>query len=481
MVPMSLCDGFAVLDFETTGLSPAKGDRAIEVGVVHVAPDGTLEDEVETLIHVQRDLGPQSLHHISAAELMQAPDFAGIARSLGAFLEHRVFVAHNAQFDSGFLNREYERLGYRIPVDDSDTICTLKLARRILGVGGLSKCCARCGIENADAHSALSDARATAELLGIFMKEDPRWTGWQAMMAGAAEQDWPRITEGDQEWMPRRSHTRHDAAPYYGVVPSEPPARVSTAPTDASRSADDTLIAPVEAGGVDTTLMEIIASRCTAHPRFAADPGSVMRYLRLLDDSMVSASLSLHERIALADLASQLQLSQEECANAHEQYFHEVAQAAWEDGAPNAHERQRLLDIGHELTIPGTVIDHATADTLVDAPIDRISISDDIGRPVPLHRPFELCEGDHLVLTGAMSRQRGEWEGILRSLGLVPRNAVSRKTQLVIAADPDSESTKARKARSYHIPIVDEAWLEDAISDGIAVTANDRYPSATSW
>ena len=42
--------GYAVVDFETTGLSPAKGDRAIEIGLVHVAPDGTLEDEHETLI-----------------------------------------------------------------------------------------------------------------------------------------------------------------------------------------------------------------------------------------------------------------------------------------------------------------------------------------------------------------------------------------------------------------------------------------------
>ncbi len=49
--------GFAVVDFETTGLSPAKGDRAIEIGSVHVAPDGTLEDEHETLIHVDRSVG----------------------------------------------------------------------------------------------------------------------------------------------------------------------------------------------------------------------------------------------------------------------------------------------------------------------------------------------------------------------------------------------------------------------------------------
>lgn len=61
--------GFAVVDFETTGLSPAKGDRAIEIGLVHVAPDGTLEDEHETLIHVDRSVGASWVHHITARDL----------------------------------------------------------------------------------------------------------------------------------------------------------------------------------------------------------------------------------------------------------------------------------------------------------------------------------------------------------------------------------------------------------------------------
>ena len=63
--------GYAVVDFETTGLNPARGDRAIEIGLVHVAPDGTLEDEHETLIRVHRDIGAQWIHHISAVELMR--------------------------------------------------------------------------------------------------------------------------------------------------------------------------------------------------------------------------------------------------------------------------------------------------------------------------------------------------------------------------------------------------------------------------
>ena len=148
--------GYAVVDFETTGLNPARGDRAIEIGLVHVAPDGTLEDEHETLIRVHRDIGAQWIHHISAVELIHAPEFEGIARELRDLLAGRVFVAHNVAFDSKFLLSEYRRLGADIPVNSHTMLCTMKLSRSLIGVGSLADCCREFGIDNEDAHSALS-------------------------------------------------------------------------------------------------------------------------------------------------------------------------------------------------------------------------------------------------------------------------------------------------------------------------------------
>lgn len=133
--------GYAVVDFETTGLSPAKGDRAIEIGLVHVAPDGTLEDEHETLIHVDRSVGASWVHHITARELLHAPDFEGIAHELRDLLAGRVFVAHNVSFDSRFLLAEYSRMGASIPVDQSTMLCTMKLSRSLIGRGKLADCC----------------------------------------------------------------------------------------------------------------------------------------------------------------------------------------------------------------------------------------------------------------------------------------------------------------------------------------------------
>ena len=80
---------------------------------------------------------------------------------------------------------------------------------------------------------------------------------------------------------------------------------------------------------------------------------------------------------------------------------------------------------------------------------------------------FRLHRGDRLVLTGTMNRSRDEWIYLLEGLGLVIWPTVTMQVRLVVAADIDSESTKARKARDYGIPIVDEDWLERALRNGL--------------
>ena len=176
---------------------------------MHVAPDGTLEDEHETLIHVDRSVGASWVHHITARELLHAPDFEGIAHELRDLLAGRVFVAHNVSFDSRFLLAEYSRMGASIPVDQSTMLCTMKLSRSLIGRGKLADCCEYFGIANEDAHSALSDAHATAILLGRLLEADPKWPGLQRRLdaAGAAAEQWPTFaTLPKKELLPRGTH-----------------------------------------------------------------------------------------------------------------------------------------------------------------------------------------------------------------------------------------------------------------------------------
>jgi DNA polymerase III subunit epsilon len=120
----------AFLDFETTGLSPQRGDRVCEVALQRIV-NRTIETSYSTLINPQRPLSERSfaVNQISAEQLANAPTFADIAGSLRAALASTVIVAHNAPFDLEFLHTELALAAQpplRVPAID-----TLAIARRL--------------------------------------------------------------------------------------------------------------------------------------------------------------------------------------------------------------------------------------------------------------------------------------------------------------------------------------------------------------
>ena len=135
-------DGFAVIDIETTGLSP-QSDRVIELAIVHVDPMGAETGRFETLINPGRDLGPQRRHGIRAGDVLGAPSFADVAAELIGLLDGRVAVAHHAAFVSRFLFAEFERSGIGV-WNRPAFLCTMQLARHFLPGSGraLRDCCA---------------------------------------------------------------------------------------------------------------------------------------------------------------------------------------------------------------------------------------------------------------------------------------------------------------------------------------------------
>src|SRR5437660_1614391 len=98
---------FAVVDVETTGLSPRLGDRVCEIAVVR-GRCGEMVDKWSTLVHPGRTIpfDAQSIHHISDAMVRTAPRFSHIAPAFLSSLENTVLVAHNAPFDLNFLRNE---------------------------------------------------------------------------------------------------------------------------------------------------------------------------------------------------------------------------------------------------------------------------------------------------------------------------------------------------------------------------------------
>ena len=197
--------GYAVVDLETTGLDPNRQHRIVELAVVHVSPAGEITGQWETLVNPRRDLGPQRIHRVTAAQTSYAPTFDRVAEELASLLAGRVVVAHNLRFDGGFLAAEYARHGYRVPLGPHIGLCTMLLAPKYLPGAGrsLADCCAAIGVTISDAHRASADALATAHLLAAYLRKDPGGPLWKQELELAGEHPWPDFVHPSGKWVAR--------------------------------------------------------------------------------------------------------------------------------------------------------------------------------------------------------------------------------------------------------------------------------------
>jgi len=182
----------AFVDVETTGCALGR-DRIIDVAVIG-ARGGEIEFEWQSLVNPGGlvGAGTTALTGIDNDMLAGAPSFADIARELRERLAGRVFVAHNARFDYGFIRREFARL-------DSDwhatSLCTVRLSRALypdMPRHNLDAVMERHGIVIENRHRAMPDAQA---LLGFWRRVRAEWPPEE--LQRALEASAPRITLPD--------------------------------------------------------------------------------------------------------------------------------------------------------------------------------------------------------------------------------------------------------------------------------------------
>lgn len=165
---------WALVDVETSGLV-ARRDRVLSIAVVTIGPDGEQTGEFSTLLNPGCDPGPVDVHGLTAERLLGAPAFEEVAGRIGALLQDRVLVAHNAQFDYDFLAHEFARARLYLPV--SQRLCTLALNRQVdppaedMKLGTLA---AHYGVPQTRAHDALDDTRVLAGILRATLREAAR-------------------------------------------------------------------------------------------------------------------------------------------------------------------------------------------------------------------------------------------------------------------------------------------------------------------
>lgn len=293
----------------------------------------------------------------------------------------------------------------------------MRLAQRYLPGAGrsLAGCCEATGLPLENAHSALYDARAAAALFRSYLACEGEPVPWNALVAHAARQPWPALPTGHAKLVVRGQayqQERHFLARLVDCLPSVPD----------QPGADD--------------------------------------YLAVLDAALIDRHLSDSEQDELLAVASEVDLTFEQVMNLHRGYLLELARVAWRDGVITDEERGDLVATAHLLGL-----DAAESEGSLAQARHEIDSGDGGGNPARWGT-FSLARGDLVVFTGQLGLPREEWEDRAVRAGLtVNGKNITRHTRLLVAADPDSPSGKARKAREYRVPIVTESRFAELLDE----------------
>jgi DNA polymerase III subunit epsilon len=418
---------FAVVDVETTGLSPKHHDRVIEVAVLRWLPDGTVTDQFVSLVNPGRDLGKTTIHGITGRDVASAPRFEDILGDVVDRLGNAVVVGHNIRFDAGFLNAECERAGCSLP--SYPTLCTLELASSFLDVDRrrLGDCCEHCGIEIGTAHSAADDARACAlllqRLLSLAIEEGHQ--SLEDLGCGISiPTTWPQLARSGK----------------------------ALARTDAQR-----LLA------AEQHYLARLVTRLTATSSSEKPPANLTAYLALLDRAMEDRVVSEEESEHLFELAHEWGLSGEQIRTAHRQYLDALVRAALADGVISDVEQSDLKEVTRLLGFDKQILNQALQEarsaltTSSTAPSDANNLA---GKSV--------CFTGELICTiGGNEITREQAQELAAAAGLKVAGSVTKALDILVVADPHTQSGKAQKARKYGTRIMAELAFWRAI--GVAV------------
>ena len=158
----------AILDFETTGLTPGI-DRVVEASVVRIDPGGEPRLVFDTLINPNRRMSATDIHGITEEDVADAPRFEDVAADFLEAVSGCVVAAYNVYFDIRFFSFEFGRLGLStLPPH----FCLMYL-RPMLGMGGrcrLAEACMAHGLPYEDQHIAAADCEASALLMILYLK-----------------------------------------------------------------------------------------------------------------------------------------------------------------------------------------------------------------------------------------------------------------------------------------------------------------------
>lgn len=159
-----------ILDTETTGLSPQRGDRIIEIGCLEMIDGKLTGEKFHTYLQPYRFSNPHAfkVHQITDEFLADKPRFNDIYAKFHDYVNNSELIIHNSQFDMGFIINEFSLIGIQNPFVLNKITCTKLMAQQKFGRGGnrLDDLCDKYGIsrEHREVHGALKDCELLAQV-----------------------------------------------------------------------------------------------------------------------------------------------------------------------------------------------------------------------------------------------------------------------------------------------------------------------------
>ncbi len=398
---------WVALDLETTGLR-WRTDRIVEVGLVRYDPQGHELDAWTTLLDPMRDMGATHIHGITSRDVLGAPTFRDAAREILARLSDARLVAHNARFDLAFLQFEFERIGFEL--GEPEAFCTMTVPADLGLVENrrLAGCCEELGIRLEDHHSALGDARATGAILFYTLDR----AGRRLSGLPAVAPRWPAV---EPLITPR---LRGQPAPFM------------------------------------ESQLGALADRVGVPRGLPVPEQTALAYLGLMDQVLEDRRLSQEEVQGLAEAAREWGIGVEAAADLHRAYLAGIGELAIADGVITAAERADLQRLTELLGVGPT------------SPKRLLPL-----RPQPRDESFagrSVCfTGESVCTINGQPLSREDQEMRASKAGLIIKSSVSAKLDLLVLADPDSRSGKARRADELGIRKIAEPAFWRAVGVGI--------------
>lgn len=387
---------FAVVDVETSSLSPKDG-RIIEIGIVHLDQRGDVTHEWQTLLNPGDGVsGNTSIHGIEAKWLAVAPTFADVAGDIVERLRHRVLVAHNAKFDTGFLEAEFNRLAN--PLGTYEPLCTIEVARALGLPPKLSSAAAALG-HRFNHHTAVEDAGAAGRIVAAALR---------AGMTGHEE------AALDDRILPR------------GLTPS---------------GRTTLRLQAAEAARPRPFLTEAMLRADIAVERHDADDDT---YRDLLERALEDGVLDPDECRELIEVANQLGLTHARAMELHRDLVLSILDAALDDNRITAGERAEIEQAATWLNVDLSAWDELVAEARARRKQRKQDFRD-------------YVRGKVVAFTGRGGHPKDVREGLALKYGMTAKTRVTADTDLLLIGSEDVDNKQTESARERDLPVLLEA------------------------